>query len=371
MVSLFKVNRGNEVSLPTQLTDGWVYFCMDTGSIFIDCYNSTNNLVRSKISAEYADKLRYVQNGEIIELTPQAINTILNNKVNKTEYNTTISGLGGRIDDVENDIKTINEELVGISQDFEDYKTTNNDAVATNASNIERNKTAIKVIQGDYLTSTDRNQLQDNITQVSNKAIANASAIEILNGNGVGSVKHSIDNAFNEFAANITNDEIVNTYKELIDYAATHNSEFVTLVGEVDTISKHIGEVESDFVDYQTEVEERFTETDTTINNHATNIDNPHGVTKEQIGLANVDDTSDIEKPISYATQAALDGKAATEHTHDASDITDGTLGVGYGGTGYYTIVDNTYTVARYRASALHSTEVIPDDNGIINWMYE
>lgn len=371
MVSLFKVNRGNEVSLPAQLTDGWVYFCMDTGSIFIDCYNSTNDLVRSKISAEYADKLRYVQNEEIIELTPQAINTILNNKVDKIEYNTTISGLGGRISDVENDIKTTNEELEGISQDFEDYQTTNNDAVATNSSNIERNKTAIEVIQGDYLTSTDRTQIQDNITQVSNKAIENTSAIEILNGNGVGSVQHSIDNAFNEFAANITNDEVVNTYKELIDYAATHNSEFVTLVGEVDNISKHIGEVESDFVDYQTEVEERFTETDTTINNHATNIDNPHGVTKEQIGLANVDDTSDIEKPISYATQEALDGKAAAEHEHNINDITSGVLGVEHGGSGYASIIDNAYSTPRYRASALVSYETAPYDNGTINWVYE
>lgn len=106
-------------------------------------------------------------------------------------------------------------------------------------------------------------------------------------------------------------------------------------------------------------------------NNHTSNMENPHSVTKEHIGLANVDNTSDLDKPISYATQAILDEKANTGHTHDASDITDGTLGVGYGGTGYYTIVDNTYTVARYRASALVSTETIPYHNGIINWVYE
>ena len=40
---------------------------------------------------------------------------------------------------------------------------------------------------------------------------------------------------------------------------------------------------------------------------HVQNFDNPHGVTAIQIGLGNVDNTSDLDKPISNATQAALD----------------------------------------------------------------
>jgi len=39
---------------------------------------------------------------------------------------------------------------------------------------------------------------------------------------------------------------------------------------------------------------------------------NPHAVTKAQVGLGNVDNTSDLSKPISTATQTALDAKAAT-----------------------------------------------------------
>lgn len=45
--------------------------------------------------------------------------------------------------------------------------------------------------------------------------------------------------------------------------------------------------------------------------------------TANEIGLGNVDNTSDIDKPISTATQTALDGKADTGHTHTVSDITD------------------------------------------------
>jgi len=36
---------------------------------------------------------------------------------------------------------------------------------------------------------------------------------------------------------------------------------------------------------------------------------NPHGTTKTDVGLSNVDNTSDANKPISSATQNALDGK--------------------------------------------------------------
>lgn len=43
----------------------------------------------------------------------------------------------------------------------------------------------------------------------------------------------AITAAFNTFVADVSNDQVVNTYKELIDYAATHGAEFTTLVGEV------------------------------------------------------------------------------------------------------------------------------------------
>lgn len=42
---------------------------------------------------------------------------------------------------------------------------------------------------------------------------------------------------------------------------------------------------------------------------HTSNTENPHGVTATQVGLGNVDNTSDEDKPISTATQAALDLK--------------------------------------------------------------
>lgn len=40
---------------------------------------------------------------------------------------------------------------------------------------------------------------------------------------------------------------------------------------------------------------------------HVHNESNPHNVTKEQLGLENVDNTADIDKPVSIATQESLD----------------------------------------------------------------
>lgn len=45
--------------------------------------------------------------------------------------------------------------------------------------------------------------------------------------------------------------------------------------------------------------------------------------TANEIGLGNVDNTADADKPISTATQTALDGKADMSHKHTISDITD------------------------------------------------
>lgn len=50
-------------------------------------------------------------------------------------------------------------------------------------------------------------------------------------------------------------------------------------------------------------------QTTDTLNSHLINYLNPHQVTKAQVGLGNVDNTSDISKPISTAAQNALDTK--------------------------------------------------------------
>lgn len=60
------------------------------------------------------------------------------------------------------------------------------------------------------------------------------------------------------------------------------------------------------------------------LSGHISDTNNPHTVTKEQLGLENVDNTSDIDKPISTAIQEALNDKAPLNHASTGT-----TYGVG------------------------------------------
>lgn len=79
---------------------------------------------------------------------------------------------------------------------------------------------------------------------------------------------------------------------------------------------------------------------------------------KGDVGLGNVDNTSDAAKPISTATQTALDGKAATAHTHQASVIVGGTLTTTQGGTGKAT--HTAYSLVAGGTSTTGSLQNIP-----------
>lgn len=61
----------------------------------------------------------------------------------------------------------------------------------------------------------------------------------------------------------------------------------------------------------------------TTVNGHA--LSSNVTVTKSDVSLGNVDNTSDVNKPVSTATQTALSGKANSVHTHVSNDISDAT----------------------------------------------
>lgn len=72
-------------------------------------------------------------------------------------------------------------------------------------------------------------------------------------------------------------------------------------------------------------VDAEIVSTETALAAHIDDKDNPHEVTKAQIGLDNVDNTSDEDKPISTAQQEALDNKVDKEEGKglSANDFTD------------------------------------------------
>ena len=67
-------------------------------------------------------------------------------------------------------------------------------------------------------------------------------------------------------------------------------------------------------------IEDGIADAQTGVASHAADTNNPHSVTQTQVGLKDVDNTSDIDKPVSTATQTALDLKSDNTHTHDGVD---------------------------------------------------
>ena len=102
------------------------------------------------------------------------------------------------------------------------------------------------------------------------------------------------------------------------------------------------------------------TDAQTLISSHTSDTSNPHNVTKAQVGLGDVDNTSDLNKPISTATQLALDKKVdkVTGKGLSTNDYTtdEKTKLSGIEAEANKTIVD----------SALSSTSTNPVQNKII-----
>lgn len=102
-------------------------------------------------------------------------------------------------------------------------------ALSGKVGTVTENKTVVEMISDAQAAATY------NDTEVKAGIKANADAITKLNGTSAveGSVDKKVADAINEFATKVSDDQTVNTFKELIDYAADHKDEYSTLSGEV------------------------------------------------------------------------------------------------------------------------------------------
>lgn len=100
-------------------------------------------------------------------------------------------------------------------------------ALESKVGTVPADKTVVEMISDAQAAATYDD------TQVKADIKANADAIDVLNGTGAGSVDKKITDAFNDFATKVTDDGVVNSYKELIDWAATHGAEAAEMAGAI------------------------------------------------------------------------------------------------------------------------------------------
>ena len=103
------------------------------------------------------------------------------------------------------------------------------DALEGKVGTVTAGKTVVQMIADAQAAATY------NDTAVKNSIKANKDAIDKLNGTSAveGSVDKKIADAINDFSTKVSDDQTVNTFKELIDYAADHKGEYSTLSGDV------------------------------------------------------------------------------------------------------------------------------------------
>lgn len=180
----------------------------------------------------------------------------------------TLAGLTTYDEKIKKVITDGDAKALADAKTYADGLATNYDAAGTAQSKMEElangqvktNKEAIEVLNGaDTVEGSVAKQIKDaktaleqqitdsmyDDTALAGRVTTVEGAISTLNGEGVGSVKKQIDDAFNDFATKVSDDNVVNTFKELVDYCATHSSEAAEMAGDIQANATAISELET------------------------------------------------------------------------------------------------------------------------------
>lgn len=184
----------------TTKTESWIAVGSGNGTITVDTYEEAVEIASAETLGQFifvkGENLAYVVIGEdtLMKLASSTAGNI----------DDVVNGLQARVAALETNVEGLAETVNGIKYPVTDVK-----------------------VDGESILDAD------GVAQLSDLATNSA-------------VDGKIQDAFNAFATDLSNDNVVNTYKELIDYAAAHGAEFTELVGEVD---KKIENVEVNGVD--------------------------------------------------------------------------------------------------------------------------
>lgn len=196
------------------------------------------------------------------------------------------------------------------------------------AAETDAREAAIAGVQGELANDiaqevVDRNEAiataKTELTTIINKEISDRKAADLANFKEL------------EDSMNVIIDNLEGRIQDTDDNLA---KEVENRKGEINRVEKLISDETATRAQADTNVNAK-------VDSHITNKSNPHGVTKAQVGLGNVNNTSDADKPVSTAQATAIaDAKAAgtnaqanlNTHTQNKSNphnVTRDQLGMG------------------------------------------
>ena len=305
--------------------------------------NESNQQLQESINTNSSNITQLQQdittNEENIKNLQTQINT---NKEDITTAKTDITGIKSNITDLQTDINTntdnissLNTNISNITNDITNLNSRVTNAennISTNTTNISNNTQSIGNINTTLENQADSISVLETQTET-NRVTTQANTVAIQGLVNQFDTYHHYFQGYYEHTSNIEELEA-----ERGDYA--YNGETNTIWafdtvwsdtfdpipsdmgGKTQTTPLMDGEASVGTENYYA-AGDHVHPTDITrasvedLTAHTNNKQNPHSVTKEQIGLGNVDNTSDINKPVSTAVQTELDLK---------QNITDNTL---------------------------------------------
>jgi archaellum component FlaC len=224
----------------------------------------------------------------------------------------TVSTLSSNVDTISGEVNTNSGNISTLQSDLGNLT----NEVSTIAADVETLETDLGTLTSEVAlkSSIDGPAFTGTVVLPTTTSIGDVSSSEIGHLNGVtSSIQNQIDEKLDSTIAS-------STYAPLNDptFGGTVSLPGTTSVGDVS--ATEIGYLDGVTSSIQTQL----TDLDTT----KADLESPtftgtvSGVTKAHVGLTNVDDTSDADKPVSTATQTALDAKASLAGATFTGDVT-------------------------------------------------
>ena len=249
-------------------------------------------------------------NGTAWKLVPRTTDAVVEGSSNLYFTNArvasapAVSALEGRASAIESDITAIESAASTLSGRV----TTVEGGLSSEISRATAAEAALGTRIDNVLSNVTPGTL-DSLTEV-------VAAFEAADSNLNGAITSLANSASSDLAAETSARESADS--ALDSRLTSAEGRLTSAEGDIDTLQSDLDTAEA------------------SLSGHIADSNNPHSVTKAQVGLGNVDNTSDANKPVSTAQQAALDGKqikdvvSATAPSHseglrwvDSNDMTE------------------------------------------------
>lgn len=288
----------------TSIDEGHLSTCLEDGKKYI--FSTNNNL------SEETGYWRKLVDAALDESSENPVQ----NKVIAAKFNEISSSFTGNLEEIENAISTLDSETRSALSGLE---TREDEKIAALSGKHDQDIADLQSdISEDFQELEERwtgalgaaqttinnkfGEIEDNIEVISTTTAQAFSDIRdsIAEVEGLGEHILDTNNPHRVTAAQVGLGDFAGFTPRTLPITTAQELAFQNINNELDLHSGRIAAVETGKVDKVTKV-----------NGHS--LENDVTVTKGDLGLGNVDNTSDADKPISTAQQAALDNKADKE----------------------------------------------------------